>query len=183
MMRGDQHFALDWIRSELYETLTQIREALEAYAADGDEQHARACLTGLHQVHGTLMMLELSGVAVLSDHMERLAERLAAGGVEDTERVSELLMQGVIELPALLEEIRGGGRDDVAKVRRLTDQLRDALGEGPLRPESAALTLSSELSDSSLQRFRDIDGIDSVALHERRNLLVLSYIPGDVRNS
>ena len=52
MATGREHFALDWIKSELLETLNDARQALEAYVeSDRDETLMRACLTGLHQVH------------------------------------------------------------------------------------------------------------------------------------
>ena len=73
MTERREHFALDWIKRELDETLKTARLALEAYAeTKGDETRMRACLTHLHQVHGTLLMLELTGVSALSDEMEQL---------------------------------------------------------------------------------------------------------------
>ena len=66
MGNGD-NFALDWIRGELESTLDQARAALESYAEGGrEETRLRSCLTSLHQVHGTLRMLELEGVVLLA---------------------------------------------------------------------------------------------------------------------
>ena len=72
MPKGGEHFALDWIKGELEETLDQARHALESYAESGDEDtgRMRLCLTQLHQVHGTLVMLGLEGVSLLADEME-----------------------------------------------------------------------------------------------------------------
>ncbi len=79
MTESREHFALDWIKREIDETLKAARQALEAYAeSDRDETKMRACLTYLHQVHGTLLMLELTGVTVLTDEMEQLAQALLA---------------------------------------------------------------------------------------------------------
>ena len=77
MPTGREHFALVWIKSELLETLNEARESLEAFAeSDGELTHMRTCLTAMHQVHGTLVMLELEGPALLADHLERLAQQL-----------------------------------------------------------------------------------------------------------
>ena len=63
MAKSREHFALDWIKGELLETLNDARGALEAYVeSDRDQTRMRACLTGLHQVHGTLVMLELEAM-------------------------------------------------------------------------------------------------------------------------
>ena len=72
-----EHFALDWIKSDLLETLNGARTALDDHAEQGgDVSRLRACLSGVHQVHGTLVMLELKGVTLLADHLEQLAQAL-----------------------------------------------------------------------------------------------------------
>ena len=93
MAKGREHFALDWIKGELDETLNQARLALEAYADSGDEDETRmrTCLTHLHQAHGTLVMLELEGVTLLADEMERLAQVLLAGDVADVAEAQQAL--------------------------------------------------------------------------------------------
>ena len=59
--------ALDWVKGEIEETLDRAREALESYVEQPDDiTLARQCLTSLHQVNGTLQMVELSGAAVLA---------------------------------------------------------------------------------------------------------------------
>ncbi len=79
--------ALDWVKGEIEETLYRAREALEAFAdAPDDPTLARQCLTGLHQVHGTLQMVELTGAATLAGEMEALAQALMNGSTVDEER-------------------------------------------------------------------------------------------------
>ncbi len=79
MTESREHFALDWIKREIDETLKAARQALEAYAeSDRDETKMRACLTYLHQVHGTLLMLELTGVT--RAHRRNGAARAGAAG-------------------------------------------------------------------------------------------------------
>ena len=119
MANSREHFALDWIKGELLETLNGAREALEAFVeSDRDETRMRACLTGLHQVHGTLVMLELAGVTLLADHLEQLAQKMLSATVADETASSQLLMQGILELPGHLEEIQSGGHDDPKAVAR-----------------------------------------------------------------
>jgi chemosensory pili system protein ChpA (sensor histidine kinase/response regulator) len=70
---------LGWVKRELDETLKQAREALEAHAETegGDESQIRRCAACLHQVHGTLRMVELYGAALVAEEMEHLAEAAA----------------------------------------------------------------------------------------------------------
>src|SRR4030095_17216452 len=87
MKKSRDYFALDWIKAELDQTLAAARLSLEEYALpDRDKTRMRACLTHLHQVHGTLLMLELGGVAVLADEMERLPPARAEGTGADVDR-------------------------------------------------------------------------------------------------
>ena len=57
---------LNWVKQELDETLKQARQALEAYVEDpADSSLMRFCATYLHQVQGTLRMVELYGAAMV----------------------------------------------------------------------------------------------------------------------
>ena len=133
MAKSREHFALDWIKGELLETLNDARQALEAYVeSDRDQTRMRACLTGLHQVHGTLVMLELTGVTLLADHLERLAQQMLSGRVDDEHGAAQILMQGILELPGHLEEIQAGGSDSKRSVAKLVNEIRGHLGEEPL---------------------------------------------------
>ena len=58
---------LAWVKGELDETLKQARHALEAYVEDpADVSQMRFCATYLHQVQGTLRMVELYGAAMVT---------------------------------------------------------------------------------------------------------------------
>ena len=71
---------LGWIKPELDETLRQARMDIEAFAEDpADTARMRFCAGFLHQVHGTLRMVELYAPAMVAEEMERLA---AASGPE-----------------------------------------------------------------------------------------------------
>jgi len=69
--------ALDWIKGEIAETLLQAQQALDTVAeAPDDTTSMRLCLTAIHQVHGTLKMVELPGGVRIAAGMEELAQAL-----------------------------------------------------------------------------------------------------------
>ena len=73
MGENRNYAALDWVIGEIGETLTQARQALEAYVEDqNDSTRIRFCLTHIHQVHGSLQMVEFFGAALLAEEMENL---------------------------------------------------------------------------------------------------------------
>ena len=70
---------LGWVRNEIDETLKQARLALESFLeSPSDDTRLRFCITHLHQVVGTLLMVELDGAARLAKEAESLAEAMLA---------------------------------------------------------------------------------------------------------
>lgn len=180
MGNGD-NFALDWIRGELESTLDQARVALESYAEGGrEETRLRSCLTSLHQVHGTLRMLELEGVVLLADHMEQTAQSLLNGSIQDSRIAEQTLMQSILQLPAFIEEVQNGVADDLPLVMPSVNELRSCCGLSPMQltPQVSA-DFSSEQAAEVMRRFRGINGADKAArVRAAYQQVLLSIIKG-----
>jgi len=187
MTERREHFALDWLKRELDETLKAARLALEAYAeSKGDETRMRACLTHLHQVHGTLLMLELTGVTVLSDEMEQLAQALLLGKVREPVAAQQALMQAILQLPAFLEEIQKGLPDSRRAVLPLANELRLARGGKPFPdvPGSATARSGAATSEEGVRRFEQIDGTEKARkIRAAYQQVLLSILRGQDRNA
>jgi chemosensory pili system protein ChpA (sensor histidine kinase/response regulator) len=181
MAKSREHFALDWIKDELLETLNDARQALEAFVeSDRDETRMRACLTGLHQVHGTLVLLELSGVTLLADHLEQLAQKMLDSEVEDERGASQVLMQGILELAGHLEEIQAGATDSPKSVSVLVNEVREHLGREPIGLVSGVASISGGAPDSALSRFEDIDGVEKARkIRAAYQQVLLSILKGE----
>ena len=122
---------LSWVKRELDETLGQAREALEAYVDDpADTQLMRDCTRCLHQVHGTLRMVELYGAAMVVEEMESLAEAVVADKVDDANEAYSVLMRGMVQTPDYLERVQSGHRDIPVVLLPLLNDLRAARGQG-----------------------------------------------------
>lgn len=106
------HAALGWVKPELDETLRQVRNELEYYAEDpADGSRMRFCAGYLHQVQGTLRMVELYAPAMVAEEMEQLANAIGAGEVPDRDEACATLMRGSVLLPDYLERLQNGHRD------------------------------------------------------------------------
>ena len=170
MATSRENFALDWIKSELLETLNQARQSLEAYAelldegptvqADSAASSLHSCLNSLHQAHGTLVMLELTGVTLLADHLERVAAALSDSRLADVAAACQTLMQGILELPGYLDELQAGLPDSTSPMLPLVNELRAYLGETPIVDETSVASLSGAVGDAAVERFTAIDGMD-----------------------
>ncbi len=148
------HTALGWVKPEIDETLRQARIEIEAHLEDAaDGASMRACADHLHQVLGTLRMLELQAPAMVADEMEQLARALAAGGVEAREEGCAALMRGIVQLPDYLERLQGGHRDIPIVLLPLLNELRNARGVEALAQE-ALPSLLVEPTEAELEHAR-----------------------------
>ncbi|WP_447744810.1 Hpt domain-containing protein [Pseudomonas nicosulfuronedens] len=129
---GDRHdyVALEWVKGEIAETLKQARQALESYVENPqDPTRMGFCLAYIHQVRGTLQMVEFYGAALLAEEMEYLVQALIDGNVASESEALEVLMQAILQLPAYLERIQSARRDLPMVVLPLLNDLRTARGE------------------------------------------------------
>ena len=124
---------LGWVKTEIDETLKQARLALETYAENSsDESQLRYCATYLHQVVGTLQMVELDGAALLAQETEQLAAAVLNGQVEADRNVIEILSRGILTLPDYLAHLQVGQPDAPLRQLTLLNELRAARGDVPL---------------------------------------------------
>jgi chemosensory pili system protein ChpA (sensor histidine kinase/response regulator) len=136
---GDRHdyVALEWVKGEIAETLKQAHQAIEAVLDDPQAAPGLAeCLACIHQVHGSLQMVEFYGAALLAEEMEHLAQALLRDRVSHRDEALHLLMQALGQLPIYLDRIQNARRDLPLVVLPLINDLRSARGESLLSETS-----------------------------------------------
>ncbi len=131
---------LSWVKSEIDETLKQARQALEAYVEEPeDESRLQFCLNYLHQVRGTLQMVELYGASMAAEEMEAVVQALLDNQISNREDAYEVLIRGILQLPDYLEHLLTGHHDMPMVLLPLLNDLRAARGEA-LLSENALFT-------------------------------------------
>ena len=148
---SDRHdyLALDWVRGEIQETLNQAQQALEAFVENPDDAtRMRFCQAHLHQVYGTLQMVEFYGAALLAEEMEKLAQALLEGRVGNVSDGQETLMRALLQLPPYLDRVASNRRDLPVVLLPLLNDLRAARGESLLSETSL---FKPDLSDATGQ--------------------------------
>jgi chemosensory pili system protein ChpA (sensor histidine kinase/response regulator) len=151
MNEAIDYSTVKWVKQELDATLKQARQALEAHVDNPqDESQLRFCAVHLHQVHGTLTMVELYGAALLAEEMEQVVEALLAGNVSQKQEAYELIMRAILQLPDYLERLVSGGRDMPLVLLPLLNDLRAIRGQ-KLLSENALFSpdLSLPLPDAA----------------------------------
>ncbi|HSD16975.1 MAG TPA: Hpt domain-containing protein [Thermomonas sp.] len=148
------HTALGWVKPEIDETLRQARLEIEAFVErPADVSPMRACAGYLHQVHGTLRMLELQAPAMVAGEMEQLAGALIEGVPGSLDDALAALMGGVVQLPDYLERLQGGHRDIPIVLLPLINSLRTARGVDALQ-QDAMPSLLVEATEAELEHAR-----------------------------
>ncbi|MEX1826386.1 Hpt domain-containing protein [Luteibacter sp. CQ10] len=131
---------LHWVKAELDDALAKARQALESYVEDPRDAYVmHTCAADLHQVHGTLRMVELYGAAMVVGEMEALVAALIDGDVAQRDDAYAALMRGMMQMPDYLERLQSGHRDVPIVLLPLLNDLRASRGEQSLH-ESALFT-------------------------------------------
>ena len=134
MARNDYDFSgLAWVKGEIETTLEQARSALKSYVENpGDITQLRFCTTYLHQVRGTLKILELYGAELLAEEMEQVAQALLDDKVNQREDAYEVLLKAIMHMPSYLERISSGHTDIPIVLLPLLNDLRTSRNQSLL---------------------------------------------------
>ncbi len=158
---SQDYIALEWVKGEIQDTLQQAQQSLEAYGENPqDKSRLKFCFSYLHQVHGTLQMVEFYGAALLAEEMEAVASALADGTLTNERDGLSVLMQAIIQLPHYLDHIKVGNRDLPVVLLPILNELRSARGENLLSETalfSPRMVRRAVLTPAQLKRYSQPD--------------------------
>ena len=123
------------VSTELGVTLGEARAALEAFSEHPEDTASlELCSARLHEVHGVLRVVEVYGAALLAEEMELVARYLIENAEQNRNQPESLeaLMRAMVQLPAYLERVLGGGRDLALVLLPLLNDLRAVRGNALL---------------------------------------------------
>ena len=173
------------VGEQIAATLADARLALENYAdGDADPASLHACAEFLHSARGALEVLEVYGASLLAEEMESACQVLEQGTTgELTNAAIEALSRAMVQLPAYIDRVMGGGRDIPLVLLPLLNDLRAARGN-PLLSESTLLLLNLETTTHSqpqeVERAPSGEKLDDLAakLRPQFQLGLLGWIKG-----
>lgn len=160
MVQRQDYVALDWVKSEIDETLLQARLSLETFVENtSDTAQLRFCLAYIHQVSGSLQVVEFFGAALMCEEMELFCADIVAGSITPSEENLSLLMQGILQLPTYLERVKVAKRDLPTILLPLVNDFRTTRSE-PLLSEAVFFNpdlsqLYSKLPSLDYRKFDD----------------------------
>jgi len=131
--------AFELVSKELASTLDAARAELEDFVdGRGGAEALNRTAEHLHAARGALKIVEIHGAALLAEEMVETCRRLAeAKDGDKAEQAIEALTRAMVQLPAYLERLLGGGKDVALALLPLLNDLRQArdkpsLSEGTL---------------------------------------------------
>ena len=104
--------SLSWVMGEIREALTKSKASLfEAVTQDADAQSTslRHAKSYLHQADGALQIVDIDGVAIITETTEDLLERIEAGQIALTTEVAQVIEKAYQALAEYLDELLMGG--------------------------------------------------------------------------
>ncbi len=179
--------SLHWVANELNSTLAEARKALESYVEDGEHtEPLDDCGRLMHTTQGALRMVEIYGAALLAEEMEAVVAYLLQHQDEPRRRSEGLdaLTRALVQLPAYLDRVVGGGRDVPLILLPLLNDLRAVRGN-PLLSEGTLvlLNLSSDEAPTGPVGEKVSGDVDMPALarklRPRFQLSLLKWIRGE----
>ncbi|HUH37336.1 MAG TPA: histidine kinase, partial [Spongiibacteraceae bacterium] len=188
MAERRDYIALDWVAGEIGETLEQAGQALAAFRDNPEDlTRLRFCLTHLHQVSGTLKMVEFSDAALLAEEAERLAQNLLAGKLGKTyiEDALTTLASVIQQLPAYLDGMRRKRRLLPAALIPLLNDLR-AVRSQPLISETPLFTpaLPAAVSGTATSTLPEAELLDVARkLRQMYQIALLGLLKGEDERS
>ncbi|WP_455211206.1 Hpt domain-containing protein [Kaarinaea lacus] len=130
MAQEIDYSTLKWVKDEIDESLKQTRQALETYVENPDDKtQIRFCATYLHQIYGTLQMVEIYGGALLAEEMESLCNAILIDKIPQKDEAYDVLMRAILQLPSYLEHIERGEPDQPVILLPLLNDLRSVRGD------------------------------------------------------
>lgn len=129
--------SLSWVMGEIREALGRSKTALhEAVAQDADARSTalRQAKTFLHQAHGALQIVDIDGVAIITETTEDLLDRLESGQIELTGNVVQTIENAYQALAEYLEELLAGASHQPVRLFPYYKALLEARGAERVHP-------------------------------------------------
>jgi chemosensory pili system protein ChpA (sensor histidine kinase/response regulator) len=128
---------LSWVMGEIREALNRSKVAIhEALTQDADAQitSMRHAKSFLHQAHGALQIVDVDGVAIITETVEDLLERVDVGQLPLTAELARSISNGYQALLEYLDELLSGVPHQPVRLFPYYRALLEARGADRIHP-------------------------------------------------
>jgi len=125
-----EYNSLNWVKKELDLVLDDAQKAFNIYIEDTSEtDKLQECIDQIHLIHGTLLMVELYGAAMLAEEIEELIKSMLNDEISGNEEIYQLVMGAMLRLPDYLDGLVSGNKDIPIVLLPVLNDLRAARNE------------------------------------------------------
>lgn len=122
---------LHWVKQELASSLRRVREFVEAYLeTPANPLPLQRAMVELHQIRGTLRMVQCDGAAVLAEEMKTCVQDLLRELDSAPEKAFEALLGSTLQLSDYLDLVAAGESDNALIFFPIINELRVSRGAG-----------------------------------------------------
>ncbi|PTY38025.1 hypothetical protein BGP77_16345 [Saccharospirillum sp. MSK14-1] len=181
MVERRDYMALEWVRGEIDTTLRTATDALKSHLDAPDPAVLETSLQALHQISGSLQMVECHSASLLADELEQLNQALLDDEVENPSHAVQTLLDASAQLPVYLDRLAQGQDDSRTLILPAANQLRAARSEDELteaalfHPDLEAAYFTSD--NSGIELFRQSNVLQLVRkLRQMYELALLGWL-------
>ena len=121
---------LAWVSDEVRSSMDDAEEEIKRYKVTGDQLCLQACTNYLHQIGGTLQMVELDALGRFVEELEQLANSDQFG--RQKKKACAALSEGIEEIGLALDRAETGLPEMPGYRMHLVNNTRSARGEGAI---------------------------------------------------
>jgi chemosensory pili system protein ChpA (sensor histidine kinase/response regulator) len=171
--------SLSWVMVEIRESLNRSKAALiEALPQDDEAQSTalRHAKTYLHQAHGALQIVDIDGVAIITETVEDLFDRMESGQIKFSQEIAQTIETAYQALIEYLEELLVGGSHQPVRLFPYYKALLEARGADRIHPADLFfpnLAMRLQLPASELS---SVVPVDYVNLRQRYERALLPFL-------
>ncbi|OUR74080.1 hypothetical protein A9Q78_01765, partial [Methylophaga sp. 41_12_T18] len=183
-----KHNALMLVEGELQQSLELALQALNIYIDSPEDNSAlTSCIKHLHQIDGTIDILNLDGAKLLSNEMLAVASALNTQSCDDIEQAQEILVHALLLLPNYLQLLSTSIQDHPLCLLETVNQLRtthhqDDLDASSLFKPALASPLPERITPKPNQPIPKI-GIANNKVSHAFQLSLLNWLRNEDENS
>jgi chemosensory pili system protein ChpA (sensor histidine kinase/response regulator) len=171
---------LSWVMSEIREALNRSKASLnEALAQDTETQATalRHAKTYLHQAHGALQIVDIDGIAIITETVEDLLDRIEAGQLQFGSDIVLAISGAYQALVEYLEELLSGAQHQPIRLFPYYKALLEARGAERIHPADLFFPSLSARPQLPLAQ-KNAEAQDYVAVRKRFERALLPFLKG-----
>ena len=175
---GESHdfITLNWVQTDIEETLLKAQEHLEAYLSNmADKGPLEDCFDAVYQIHGSLQMVGVTGAMLLTEQMQLLLTAMREDTLQEKNDAPAALVQALVVLEPYLERLKSSGVETPILLLSTINEIQRVLGVSPLselsffepvirKPVAASEAVKSAFGRDALSEIKKLRQVYQFAL-------------------